>query len=103
MIRRPPRSTLFPYTTLFRSHVLKRIHQAAIPPAAPNFLAHNGEGLLRRERFAVGSLGGKRVVNVHSLQDARRQRNMAASQVVGITGAIHALVVVADDRQDVPE
>src|SRR2546427_5998206 len=24
MIRRPPRSTLFPYTTLFRSQVLKR-------------------------------------------------------------------------------
>src|SRR2546430_8870339 len=23
MIRRPPRSTLFPYTTLFRSHVIK--------------------------------------------------------------------------------
>src|SRR3989442_7638695 len=25
MIRRPPRSTLFPYTTLFRSNVLERI------------------------------------------------------------------------------
>src|SRR5260221_2239886 len=24
MIRRPPRSTLFPYTTLFRSHVVAR-------------------------------------------------------------------------------
>src|SRR5256885_3149377 len=24
MIRRPPRSTLFPYTTLFRSHVVDR-------------------------------------------------------------------------------
>src|SRR5260221_8756870 len=24
MIRRPPRSTLFPYTTLFRSHQLRR-------------------------------------------------------------------------------
>src|SRR2546430_12634583 len=24
MIRRPPRSTLFPYTTLFRSHLLNR-------------------------------------------------------------------------------
>src|SRR2546426_4963974 len=24
MIRRPPRSTLFPYTTLFRSHLLDR-------------------------------------------------------------------------------
>src|SRR5256885_13313798 len=23
MIRRPPRSTLFPYTTLFRSHIVK--------------------------------------------------------------------------------
>src|SRR2546425_6279657 len=26
MIRRPPRSTLFPYTTLFRSHALGRAH-----------------------------------------------------------------------------
>src|SRR2546430_13524789 len=26
MIRRPPRSTLFPYTTLFRSRVLERCH-----------------------------------------------------------------------------
>src|SRR2546422_3594526 len=28
MIRRPPRSTLFPYTTLFRSHAL---HPRAVP------------------------------------------------------------------------
>src|SRR5688572_32656960 len=27
MIRRPPRSTLFPYTTLFRSRVLRRHHR----------------------------------------------------------------------------
>src|SRR3712207_7999578 len=27
MIRRPPRSTLFPYTTLFRSHVDRAIRQ----------------------------------------------------------------------------
>src|SRR2546426_5574267 len=26
MIRRPPRSTLFPYTTLFRSHAAPRLH-----------------------------------------------------------------------------
>src|SRR3712207_8566974 len=25
MIRRPPRSTLFPYTTLFRSHLLRAV------------------------------------------------------------------------------
>src|SRR5687768_17895959 len=29
MIRRPPRSTLFPYTTLFRSHGGGRLEQAA--------------------------------------------------------------------------
>src|SRR2546426_2074978 len=29
MIRRPPRSTLFPYTTLFRSEFLRRFHQRA--------------------------------------------------------------------------
>src|SRR2546426_3826485 len=27
MIRRPPRSTLFPYTTLFRSYLLHQIHE----------------------------------------------------------------------------
>src|SRR2546422_6959044 len=29
MIRRPPRSTLFPYTTLFRSHAGQRARDAA--------------------------------------------------------------------------
>src|SRR2546422_5559452 len=28
MIRRPPRSTLFPYTTLFRSRSIRQIHSA---------------------------------------------------------------------------
>src|SRR5258708_27510733 len=38
MIRRPPRSTLFPYTTLFRSHRLQR-------PGAPCRLQlHRGDG-----------------------------------------------------------
>src|SRR2546426_3586744 len=37
MIRRPPRSTLFPYTTLFRSHPL-------LPAAAPG----EGRYVLRR-------------------------------------------------------
>src|SRR5256885_7588492 len=47
MIRRPPRSTLFPYTTLFRSQYLDRIMQSRMdifdegnrkrgPPLDPN-------------------------------------------------------------------
>src|SRR2546430_9204005 len=32
MIRRPPRSTLFPYTTLFRSHAVEVVlHPASLP------------------------------------------------------------------------
>src|SRR3989442_4475308 len=39
MIRRPPRSTLFPYTTLFRSIVLRRR-----PPARRTASARAGRG-----------------------------------------------------------
>src|SRR6266508_5535021 len=35
MIRRPPRSTLFPYTTLFRSSCSPRTWQAASVPQLP--------------------------------------------------------------------
>src|SRR2546427_3574400 len=36
MIRRPPRSTLFPYTTLFRSAGLTHLSRANYHPFAPN-------------------------------------------------------------------
>src|SRR5690242_21329780 len=35
MIRRPPRSTLFPYTTLFRSRADGGDHQPRVPAAVP--------------------------------------------------------------------
>src|SRR2546427_2359693 len=34
MIRRPPRSTLFPYTTLFRSHWCRQMTERTAPAAA---------------------------------------------------------------------
>src|SRR3712207_7070805 len=51
MIRRPPRSTLFPYTTLFRSHVHRRSARERERPAA---LAaqHADHDLERRRRRA---------------------------------------------------
>src|SRR2546430_7597809 len=45
MIRRPPRSTLFPYTTLFRSG-----HLQAVGEAHPRDLPEGGVRLLRRRR-----------------------------------------------------
>src|SRR2546430_11833251 len=52
MIRRPPRSTLFPYTTLFRSQI-QQIHRAPVRHSAARFLGnrhhaiHVGEFLAR--------------------------------------------------------
>src|SRR5256885_3325125 len=40
MIRRPPRSTLFPYTTLFRSAVFVDQHRLVLEPVGPGLLAH---------------------------------------------------------------
>src|SRR3712207_7369620 len=38
MIRRPPRSTLFPYTTLFRSRPVQRQRLSQVPLHAPGIL-----------------------------------------------------------------
>src|SRR2546426_4012543 len=43
MIRRPPRSTLFPYTTLFRSAEHRRIHQRTHPEGGEE--RHGGQGV----------------------------------------------------------
>src|SRR5258708_40257409 len=40
MIRRPPRSTLFPYTTLFRSTIMQNILVVNVPNARTRELVH---------------------------------------------------------------
>src|SRR2546426_2777413 len=57
MIRRPPRSTLFPYTTLFRSHPPERDRQvlpAIRRSAADAAQGHRGGGRPRGGRGADG-------------------------------------------------
>src|SRR2546430_13769086 len=74
MIRRPPRSTLFPYTTLFRSQRGPRVHRAAahawpawtcgvgrIPPGLrQGALNPRGpRGLARRDARRVGAAAAR--------------------------------------------
>src|SRR2546430_10172235 len=62
MIRRPPRSTLFPYTTLFRSQTEMRtaplwglrfstifLHDGRVSTVADAILAHTGQGLAAKK------------------------------------------------------
>src|SRR2546427_7231358 len=54
MIRRPPRSTLFPYTTLFRSSVSRRDAQFHQLGEDPSYVADNAAsvaGTVRLDRF----------------------------------------------------
>src|SRR2546430_13353974 len=59
MIRRPPRSTLFPYTTLFRSVS----HHASVPAGDVGF---RGIGLLVRPRIFLYPGSERRISAVES-------------------------------------
>src|SRR2546427_7610551 len=56
MIRRPPRSTLFPYTTLFRSETLRRSDAFEHGVRGSHYMAADGECPLAAVR--VGDLDG---------------------------------------------
>src|SRR5689334_24513721 len=59
LIERPPRSTLFPYTTLFRSHILKpaiELRRGDVAGARRGNLIDEGKKLLR----AIPAFGGEK-------------------------------------------
>src|SRR5437899_7180993 len=67
MIRRPPRSTLFPYTTLFRSSVSgRRDHQGRAPKLKMSFSRRTRHGpAVRWFRFASGDRKSTRLNSSH--------------------------------------
>src|SRR6266540_489124 len=94
MIRRPPRSTLFPYTTLFRSrqHAAECAFEPGLIGRAPlleraqgerlgafheDRLVERGEGLERRVRTAPPDAGEIAVGRVEVLQDRVGHRAVA--------------------------
>src|SRR3712207_7377345 len=69
MIRRPPRSTLFPYTTLFRS-LLEQRHGLGCPVELGAALVERGEDRRHLRQRVVGDLRDRAVARV----PVRRQR-----------------------------
>src|SRR5579871_6923925 len=69
MIRRPPRSTLFPYTTLFRSCQLARRHLSGRPTRCPRSFVlarseeHTSELQSRRDLVCRLLLEKKKITN----------------------------------------
>src|SRR5256885_12022803 len=64
MIRRPPRSTLFPYTTLFRSHANLMV-SAMAAAAAGEFLEADGRTLHAAPMFHLADLFTVLIRNIH--------------------------------------
>src|SRR5258708_23242206 len=67
MIRRPPRSTLFPYTTLFRSRLRPEVvgvERRPRPPQADVVAAH---GHLARDLGVVGDRKSTRLNSSHQI------------------------------------
>ena len=69
MIRRPPRSTLFPYTTLFRSVSDKGNSMTAIA-VSPN-----------RRYVAIAEKGEKAIITIFDLHSLRRKKVLSSSEV----------------------
>src|SRR2546430_11758839 len=65
MIRRPPRSTLFPYTTLFRS---RQGHRAARPRSQTARALHGGDdrGARHRRAAAFAFAGDRKSTRLNS-------------------------------------
>src|SRR2546422_7721359 len=75
MIRRPPRSTLFPYTTLFRSRVYDQVE-----PHQP--------GRLVERRAAVGDVHGGIAPRSQPDPELRRERDRKSTRLNSSHGYI---------------
>src|SRR2546422_5462100 len=76
MIRRPPRSTLFPYTTLFRSHEPISWHNKSCASSRPTTRG-SPEGT---SAMVVGPLNGWRSLTVSSTPGVRSEEHTSELQ-----------------------
>src|SRR3712207_8822678 len=90
MIRRPPRSTLFPYTTLFRSQ------EETSPPPEGCDAEYRYEDRPQRVREAVEKVSltgkiGKPMLTLHGTLDADRKSTRLNSSHANISYAVFCL------------
>src|SRR3712207_7510705 len=86
MIRRPPRSTLFPYTTLFRSQVLPKLDGGEHGRFAPD--TYEAEIELKS---AVSENAGEAVAHLAELRRRRSESTRLNSSHANISYAVFCL------------
>src|SRR3989441_4359132 len=73
MIRRPPRSTLFPYTTLFRSQTAGHLRHLNIDPRFARPLKPIGTATIRQNQNFTAIQLGQSLAATHLLQPTARR------------------------------
>src|SRR2546425_8550212 len=68
MIRRPPRSTLFPYTTLFRSQLRARAQMQLLRELRPQKARGTRQSLERLRLFLIGAHDAHAHVGVRQIE-----------------------------------
>src|SRR3712207_9157207 len=91
MIRRPPRSTLFPYTTLFRSRVFTEAGAESRGAGCSMCLGMNPDQLQPGERSASTSNR-----NFHGRQGKGGRTNLVSPSVAAATALTGRLTAPAD-------
>src|SRR2546429_1201706 len=79
MIRRPPRSTLFPYTTLFRSLLNLPHHRIGVLPGGENQLQFIPKPLAGRGEIEVVAFNGETVGEGNAPSGDRKSTRLNSS------------------------
>src|SRR2546430_13199417 len=87
MIRRPPRSTLFPYTTLFRSaHVgMERAERPDCHPVTRDLVHHAGAPVLLRSEEHTSELQSQSNLVCRLLLEKKKKNEVDAIIIVDVT------------------
>ena len=108
MIRRPPRSTLFPYTTLFRSNeanlILDNIDRADLTPEQYNFFRGQALGLRAYVYFYMIQNWGDLPLIVHAEDVGMKSRTPwqeVAGQCISDLKEAAKLLPVANELKDI--
>src|SRR2546430_5623383 len=94
MIRRPPRSTLFPYTTLFRSRCFMTGAASGRSGSSPGFTSQNTLTMYRSEEHTSELQSQSNLVCRLLLEKKKRRRRAHPSHAPAGLDSVHEHMIV---------